>query len=340
MEITKKYFFDSSEENTYINLKELQIYLNRKKIVYELKKIPQHEQKSNAWLKQRSVCLTATAVATALDEDPYKYPIELLFEKTNKGKPFIENENVHHGKKYEIIGNMYYSFRNNINIGEYGLIQHHTHNFIGASPDGICEKDTQCGMKLSKLIGRLLEIKFPKKRKINTSGELDGDICPHYYFVQVQTQLFVTQLDECDFLQCEIEEYETWDDFIKDSHQNIPGLSKATNLEKGCLIQLLPRKMINNESTQMCLYNSKYLYQPKLHMTINELEKWIAMEIINFPKNELSQNYMIDKIIYWRLKKVSCHLIKADINWMESKISHLKQFWEYILFSKKYIQII
>ena len=82
---------------------------------------------------------------------------------------------------------------------------------------------------LSKLVGRLLEIKCPNKRKINTTGSLDGDICPHYYFVQVQTQLYVTQMDECDFLQCQIEEYDSWEDFKLDSNPIIPGLSKQSH---------------------------------------------------------------------------------------------------------------
>ena len=112
------------------------------------------------------------------------------------------------------------------------------------------------------MVGRLLEIKFPKTRKICTEGDLDGDICPHYYYVQVQTQLFVTGMDECDFLQCQIEEYDSWEEYFQDSNPNIPGLSKKTNLEKGCLIQLLPKKMIGTGDPKMCLYSAKYIYPP------------------------------------------------------------------------------
>lgn len=313
------------------------IYIKRFKQLEKLKAIPQYEQKSNEWFEQRKQCLTATAIATVLDEDPYKYPIELLLEKCDRGKPFIENENVHHGKKYEQIGTMYYAFRNNINVLEFGLLQHSKYTFIGASPDGICEHQTKFNNKLSKMVGRALEIKFPKKRKINTEGELDGDICPHYYYVQMQTQLFVTKLDECDFLQCQIEEYETWDDYVNDSYDNLPGLSKSTNLEKGCLIQLLPKRMMNVEDTNMCLYNSKYIYPPKLHMSIDEIKKWIAHEISHYHKNPLYIEYFIDRIIYWRFTKIACHLVKFDNSWFESKIPVLKQFWDYILFYRKHI---
>ncbi len=307
------------------------IYNRRTKRIIDIKKIPQHEQKSSAWLKQRSECLTATAIATVLDEDPYKYPAELLLDKCGRGPPFIDNENVHHGKKYEQVGTMFYSYRNNVVVAEYGLIQHSGYKFIGASPDGICEKKTLESDNLTKLVGRLLEIKFPKTRKILTEGHLDGDICPHYYYVQVQTQLYVTEMDECDFLQCQIEEYESWEDFIKDSNSAIPGLSKKTNLEKGCLIQLLPKKMIGGDAN-MCLYSAQYIYPPKLHMTNDEIQKWLSTELLNYHDNEFSKEYLIDRIIYWRLAKVACNLIKADTKWFESKIPMLKQFWNYVIF--------
>ncbi len=189
------------------------IYMNRWNRVKQIKLIPQHEQKSQGWLNQRKECLTATAIAVVLDEEPYTTPAKLFLDKCDRGEPFIENVNVHHGKKYEEIGSMYYAFRNNIKVEEYGLIQHNKYPFIGASPDGICHKDTYDETGVSKMVGRLLEIKFPKSRKILTEGDLDGDICPHYYYQQVQTQLYVTGLNECDFLQCKIEEYDTWDEF-------------------------------------------------------------------------------------------------------------------------------
>ena len=46
----------------------------------------------------------------------------------------------------------------NVKVDEYGLLQHDKYPFIGASPDGICDKTTLDGNKLTKLVGRLLEI--------------------------------------------------------------------------------------------------------------------------------------------------------------------------------------
>lgn len=338
--------FSTIANKTYNNYKDLvshrhdyrgdkykeDVYIKRRKRIVVMKKIPQHEQKSQGWLDQRAECLTATAVATAIDEDPHSYPANLLLDKAGRGEPFIENVCVHHGKKYEDVGNMFYSFRNNVKMAEYGLIQHAKYPFIGASPDGICEKQRLDSDNLSKLVGRLLEIKFPYSRFIKTVGDLDGVICPHYYFVQVQTQLFVTEMDECDFLQCKIEEYNSWEDFVADSNPQIPGLSIKTNLEKGCLIQLLPRAMAADEDKNMCLFNAKYIYPPRLHMSPEEIEKWVGSEILHFNTHELSEKYLVDRVMYWRLSKVACNLIKYNAEWFESKIPLLKQFWDYVLY--------
>ena len=316
---------------------EKEIHITRYNRVLKIKDIPQHEQKSKEWLDQRNRCITATAIAIVLDEDPYKHPAELLLDKCGKGIPFEDNENTHHGKKYELIGNMYYCFRNNVQVGEYGLIQHEDYPFIGASPDGICDKYTLNGTALSKLVGRLLEIKFPRTRNINVEGSLDGDICPHQYYIQCLTQLFVTELDECDFLQCKMEEYKSWNEFVNDTDPIIPGLSKTTKLEKGCLIQLLPKKQLLEHNS---LFKAQYIYPPKLHLSPQEIEKWIASEVLKFPQNQLANNYVIDKVIYWRFMKITCNLIKADHEWFESKVPTLKQFWLYVKFYRKHPDIL
>lgn len=312
---------DVFEEDTY-NI--------RYERVEAIKQIPQTVQGTPEWLEQRTHCISATGIAVVLDEDAHQYPIELFLDKCGRPlKPFVENVHVHNGKKYEEIGNMYYSYRNNVKVDEYGLLQHSKYPFIGASPDGICDKYRQDG-GLSKLVGRLLEIKFPTLRKIKLEGKLDGDICPHQYYWQIQAQLFVTSLQECDFLQCKVYEYNSWQEYLDDSHPVIPTLSAETNLEKGCLIQLLPKKRISDPDTQMTVYHSKYIYPPKLHMSPEEIKDWIARETMEFHLNELSEDYMIDRIIYWRLSFVACHLIKADPQMFKKIIPTLNQFWSYV----------
>jgi len=54
-------------------------------------------------------------------------------------------------------------------------------------------------------LGIMLEIKCPWQRKI------DG-VIPTQYLMQIQGQLEVCDLEECDYLECEIEEFDTLED--------------------------------------------------------------------------------------------------------------------------------
>lgn len=303
--------------------------LRKVRRIRELKAIPQHEQKSEGWLKQRQTCLTATAIAIVIDEDPYKYPASLLLDKCGLEEPFGDNENMFHGRKYEEIANMYYAHTNDVCVAEYGLIQHEKYPFIGASPDGICERKRLYGPGLSKLVGRLLEIKCPKLRRIKHSGKLDGDICPHYYYVQMQVQMFVTEMDECDFLQISIKEYDDWADYKEDTGLK-PWLTK-TGYNKGCVIQLAP---INITETEARLFGSQYIYPPKFEMTPKEIKDWIAKSVIDYPNNRYASTHTIDKVIYWRFENLACDLVKYEKEWFESKIPMIKQFWDYVEFYK------
>lgn len=318
-----------SNTTHYLEKRYDQARLNKVKRIRELKAIPQHEQKSEGWLKQRQTCLTATAIAIVIDEDPYKYPAELLLDKCGLGEPFTDNENVHHGRKYEEIANMYYAHVNDVCVAEYGLIQHETHPFIGASPDGICERKRLYGPGLSKLVGRLLEIKCPYRRQIKSQGNLDGDICPHYYYVQVQVQLFVTCMDECDFLQVTIKEYDDWTSYKEDTGLK-PWLTKS-GFNKGCVIQLAPIDIPNGDART---FGSQYIYPPRFEMTPKEIKKWIASSVINYPNHRYAKTHTIDKVIYWRFERLSCNLITYEKEWFESKIPMIKQFWDYVEFYK------
>ena len=71
-------------------------------------------------------------------------------------------------------------------IIEFGLLDHHSLPWIGASPDGITPD------------GVMLEIKCPNVRRIKPRE------FPIYYWVQMQIQLEVCDLDECDYIECNI----------------------------------------------------------------------------------------------------------------------------------------
>ena len=110
------------------------------------------------------------------------------------------------GVKYEDVAVTVYERRHNLHVAEFGCLPHPTLKCFGASPDGIIDKGPP------EYIGRMLEIKVPPKRVI------DPEVVPKHYFYQMQGQLEVCNLDECEFLQVKIHEYNSTDAYKEDKH--------------------------------------------------------------------------------------------------------------------------
>lgn len=102
--------------------------------------------------------------------------------------PFQGNEATRFGNTYEPVATELYERLYGEKVHEFGFLQHDTIDYLGASPDGITAK------------GVMLEIKCPFRRKPN-------GVPPMYYFVQMQLQLEVCDLEDCDYMECEIKEY-------------------------------------------------------------------------------------------------------------------------------------
>jgi len=126
---------DEHYDNMRFNINTNLIELNNQ---YEkLINLPQPVQKSKEWFDLRNNMITASSCAAAIGEEKYKTIKNIIEEKIGLGKGFLENKFVYHGKKYEKIAILIYEQIYNSKVGEFGLIPHPTHTFLGASPDGI-----------------------------------------------------------------------------------------------------------------------------------------------------------------------------------------------------------
>jgi len=152
--------------------------------VKELLKIPQFEQRSEEWFKQRENAITASDIPTVLGENSYKRPWNLLVDKCNANpKPFVGNDHTRWGQHYEDIAIEKYAERYNKKVLFFGLIMHPDYPWLGGSPDGITTD------------GILLEVKCPPKREI-----IMGEI-PHHYRSQVLLNMEVCNLDTAHFIE-------------------------------------------------------------------------------------------------------------------------------------------
>lgn len=319
----------------------------RSKIVKKLMEIDYPEQKSQEWLDQRKGITSASDGGCVVDVNHYEPPYNFLHKKVTN-PPFPPNINCHHGCKYEQVATNIYSYRMNVQVEEFGLVRHPEIDFLGASPDGIVGLYKLDGKSLTKYVGRMVEIKCPTTRQIQTSGKIYGGICPEYYWVQVQLQLECCDLEECDFWQCKLYEYKSREDFIKDTMEKEPFRSKTTELEKGCVIQLMPKNKVEEikeggkDAYLKVLYDkSKYLYPPKIEMSPYECDMWVLDCVNNFHdeciKNKIKEpeDYYIDKVIYWRLDKSHSVIIKRDRDWFEENLPKIEKMWRLVEYFRK-----
>ena len=104
------------------------------------------------------------------------------FDSVNMDSPF------HWGTKYEPVSVQYYEYIYDTTIEDFGCIPHKEYSFLAASPDGINTDQN------NYLFGRMLEIKNVVSREITGIPKME-------YWIQMQLQMEVCNLNECDFLE-------------------------------------------------------------------------------------------------------------------------------------------
>lgn len=150
-------------------------------VVKELISKEYDSQRSEAWLKLRGNMLTASDAATAIGENPYEKPNDLILKKCGH-KTFFGNQATAHGNNLEDQARDIYCEKYGEVCHEIGLHPHPEYSWLGGSPDGLTES------------GKLVEIKCPLKRDIKNE-------IPSYYIPQIQLLMEILNLEECDFIQ-------------------------------------------------------------------------------------------------------------------------------------------
>ena len=164
-----------------------------------LRDIPQPVQRTDEWYKFRWNLITASNAWKAFESQSTIN--QLIYEKcqplkTSEDCEKMVNTNtpLHWGQKYEPLSILLYERDYNATVEDFGCIQHPRYKFIGASPDGIIVN------KSCDRFGRMLEIKNVVSREITGIPKKE-------YWVQMQLQMEVCDLDECDFLETKFIEY-------------------------------------------------------------------------------------------------------------------------------------
>tara|TARA_Y100000590_G_C15692845_1_gene1004092 strand:- start:1261 stop:2136 length:876 start_codon:yes stop_codon:yes gene_type:complete len=265
----------------------------------KLKTIEQPEQKTEAWYQYRHNMLTASSIWKALSTNASRN--QLIYQKCSpldlsKYKYTNIKSTLHHGNKYEPLSAMLYEQIYNTKIAEWGCKKHDTYDFIGASPDAI-------NIKIENdRYGRMVEIKNIVNREITGNPKME-------YWIQMQIQMEVWDLEECDFLETRFKEYESEEEFNNDGET----FTKTSNGKRKGII--------------VCFYENKnpvYKYAP-LNLEKQDFDKWYDKCIDENANKTWIQN------IYWRLDQYSCVLVPRNKLWFKSVIDKLSDFWKIIL---------
>ena len=205
----------------------------------------------------------------------------------------------HNGHKYEPLSLMIYEEIYDTKVSEYGCITHDNYEFLKASPDGI---NTKRG---NPRYGRLVEVKNPVSRKLTGIPKKD-------YWIQMQHQMEVCDLNECDFLETIFKSYDNEDAFMKDGSFT----TTVDGKRKGIIIRYFDNK------------EPIYEYAP-LNISKQDFDVWYNETM------EKNKNLTWIENIYWYLEDISIVLVTRNRKWYNKALPKLIETWDTIIKERK-----
>jgi len=289
--------------------------------IQKLREIPQPEQRTPEWYKFRWNLITASNAWKAFESQSTIN--QLIYEKCQPLKDFNKetfdddikmvntNTTLHWGQKYEPLSVMLYEQIYDSKVEDFGCIQHPNYNFIGASPDGIIISSN------TGRFGRMLEIKNIVNREITGIPKKE-------YWVQMQLQMEVCDLNECDFLETKFVEYPDFQSYCNDSSKAIFNgeefnsyITTKDGNYKGIIIHFYM-----NDGRPFYAYMPLNLWTPK------DITEWEEQTIEKYQSEPYNYSYI--KYIYWKLEKMSCVLVLRNNEWFKNNVKQLEKVWKII----------
>lgn len=275
-------------------INKLKLYRNK---LFFWKKQPYIEQRSEKWHELRKNCLTASDLHEGISKNNYnlaKKKAGVLITDID----YINIAPLKWGTMFEDMATRCYKqINNNINIHDFGLIVNDNIKNFGASPDGISD------------LGIMIEIKCPYSRKIKKN------FIPEKYYYQIQGQLAVCELNECDYIECEFKILDTEKEYIEYINNN-----NLSNIKHGIIAEY------NNvlQKNYYYLYSDEYLNHTKSISNIQE-----KINNLNDP------NLIFIKVSRWVLKDIYVQRVYFNENLWNSIPDKITNFWNSVIECKK-----
>lgn len=255
----------------------------------------QVEQRTEAWYEETKHVLTASEFYKLFESERTRGTLVLAKKEpvkfdSQKAVPTHVMSPFDWGIRFEPIVKNYVEKTWKCKVYDCGRIRHDTNNKLAASPDGII---IQCDNE--RKVGRLIEIKCPYTRKSN-------NLIPYPYWVQMQIQMEVTNLVECEYIEVEI---------LSKNPKNLDLDLSGNYIDKGELYLLL------KDTTYVYAYNN------------DEKEKY------------LYDGYELIETIEFAITNIFNEVVKRDEKWYQTTIPIQETFWKdvnsnYVLPERKY----
>lgn len=256
-----------------------------------LKHIEQPEQRTPQWYAFRFNHLTASNAWKAYSTKE-KVKNQLIYEKCKPKEHFksgLTETPMSWGNKYEPVTIQLYEMYNDTTISEFGCIEHPLYPFLAASPDGIVTGQNN--------FGRMIEVKNVVSRVITGIPKED-------YYIQMQLQMEVCDLNECDFVETKFVEYENYNEYMEDGS----GCFTNDHKYKGII-----KVYVKN--------NEDYVYE-YMNIHCSDVEEWLDTE---HSEHEWIKN------VYWKLDVYSCVYVPRCKLWFDQTFDQLQDIWNIIV---------
>jgi putative phage-type endonuclease len=303
------------ETNDKFRNEETNIIANK---IQSLREIPQPDQRTPEWYKFRWNLITASNAWKAFESQ--NTINQLIYEKCQPLKDFScetedeikmvnTNTTLHWGQKYEPLSVLIYEQMYNSKVEDFGCIQHPVYKFIGASPDGIIIESN------SGRYGRMLEIKNIVNREITGIPKKE-------YWIQMQLQMEVCDLNECDFLETKFIEYPSSQEFMDDTYIDEETGDLNLNISKDKKQKGIILHFHAKEGKPF------YVYKPLNIINNDDIRFWEETELDKYESHPY--NYTFLKFIYWKLEKLSCVLVLRNNDWFKNNVVQLEKVWKIV----------
>ena len=289
-------------------------------ILSNLNQQPAIKQRTKEWYEIRHNCFSASNLWKVFSSQAQQN--SLIYEKCNVDSNLKRTREVSNAKnplnwgiKYEPVSIQMYEHRNpgtKVKT-DYSCILHSVYSCIGASPDGIIISGENTG--------RMVEVKNIYNREI-TGIPLDE------YWVQMQIQMETCDLEECDFLETRIQEYETEVAFYEDSLAEYKGvvlffLAKQNARPEAKSLDAKSEAKPETKSEQA--KSAFFEYMP-LYISLDKpsIQKWIE------DMQEKHPEYLLYETAYWKLDEYSCVLVERNKDWFSTVLPKIEAAWKMV----------